>query len=347
MERVHALMELMHDTNPVHDDPELVEKRRLSGPVNQGPANLAYVVNMLVGWAGPEMRLERLDFRFLDIVVPGDSVIASGTVTAVEPRGDGAASSSARGASTSRVERPPSRGRHGSSSPEAPDEESRLVLDPADVLPNLLARRATETPERVYARHVDGSVWTYAGVERDVLAWAGRLAARGVGPGDRVVVMLPNSFASVAVWLAIARLGAIEVPVNTGYRGRFLDPPREQLRAPSSPSSMRNSSTGSSRYTRRCRVCVSCSSSRAAPSSHGSAAGAASGRTAITPVEPELVAPTAADVADDPLHLRHDGGLEGRSRRPGSRSPGPPTPARRSTVGTRRTSSTTRSRSST
>lgn len=89
MERVHALMELMHDTNPVHDDPELVEKRRLRGPVNQGPANLAYVVDMLVGWAGPEMRLERLDFRFRDIVVPGDSVIASGTVTAVEPRGDG------------------------------------------------------------------------------------------------------------------------------------------------------------------------------------------------------------------------------------------------------------------
>jgi acyl dehydratase len=84
MERVHALMELMRDTNPVHDDPELVEKRRLRGPVNQGPANLSYVVNMLVGWAGPEMRLERFDFRFHDVVVPGDVVTSNGNVTAVE-----------------------------------------------------------------------------------------------------------------------------------------------------------------------------------------------------------------------------------------------------------------------
>ena len=81
MERVHRMMELMHDTNPVHDDPELVERRRLRGPVNQGPANLSYVLNMLQAWAGPEMQLERYDFRFLDIVVPGDTVAASGTVT--------------------------------------------------------------------------------------------------------------------------------------------------------------------------------------------------------------------------------------------------------------------------
>jgi acyl dehydratase len=83
--RVRALMELMHDTNPVHDDPDLVERRKLRGPVNQGPANLSYVLDMLFAWAGPELQLERLDFRFLDIVVPGDSVTASGTVTSAAP----------------------------------------------------------------------------------------------------------------------------------------------------------------------------------------------------------------------------------------------------------------------
>jgi acyl dehydratase len=88
MERVHALMELMHDTNPVHDDPELVEKRKLRGPVNQGPANLSYVVDMLVAWGGPNLQLERFEFRFQDIVVPGDVVVASGTVTGTEPAGD-------------------------------------------------------------------------------------------------------------------------------------------------------------------------------------------------------------------------------------------------------------------
>lgn len=90
MERVHRMMELMHDTNPVHDDPELVERRRLRGPVNQGPANLSYVLTMLYAWAGPDLWLERYDFRFLDIVVPGDTVTASGTVTAATVDGDDA-----------------------------------------------------------------------------------------------------------------------------------------------------------------------------------------------------------------------------------------------------------------
>ena len=96
------------------------------------------------------------------------------------------------------------------------------MLETADVLPNLLARRAQETPERVYARQVDGETGRTSTLERDTQLWAGRLRALGVEAGDRVVVMLPNRLTAVAVWLAVARLGAIEVPVNTGYRGRFL-----------------------------------------------------------------------------------------------------------------------------
>lgn len=89
MPRIEALMELMHDVNPVHDDPELIAKRGLRGPVNQGPANLSYIVNMLAAWAGPEMVLERLDFTFLDTVSPGDTVVARGVVTDVAAAADG------------------------------------------------------------------------------------------------------------------------------------------------------------------------------------------------------------------------------------------------------------------
>lgn len=84
MDRVHALMELMHDTNPVHDDPELVAKRKLRGPVNQGPANLSLILNMLFAWAGPDMELEQFDFRFHNIVVPGDTVTARGSVASAD-----------------------------------------------------------------------------------------------------------------------------------------------------------------------------------------------------------------------------------------------------------------------
>ena len=96
------------------------------------------------------------------------------------------------------------------------------MLHLAEVLPNLLARRAAATPRRVYARHVLGVSWTYADLDEVVLRWAATLRLAGVERGDRVVVMLPNVLESIAVWLAVARLGAIEVPVNTGYRGRFL-----------------------------------------------------------------------------------------------------------------------------
>jgi len=84
MDRIHTIMDLMHDTNPVHDDPELVERRKLRGPVNQGPANLSYILNMLHAWAGADMEVESFEFRFHEIVVPGDTVTASGTVTSVE-----------------------------------------------------------------------------------------------------------------------------------------------------------------------------------------------------------------------------------------------------------------------
>ena len=44
---------------------------------------------------------------------------------------------------------------------------------------------------------------------------AGGLAARGVGNGDRVAIMLPNSVAFFEVWLAAAKLNASVVLVNT------------------------------------------------------------------------------------------------------------------------------------
>ena len=68
-------MELMRDTNPVHTDYELAARLGLRGPVAQGPASLAYVINMLLGWRG-DASLERLEFRFQDTVTVGDTATA-------------------------------------------------------------------------------------------------------------------------------------------------------------------------------------------------------------------------------------------------------------------------------
>jgi crotonobetaine/carnitine-CoA ligase len=51
---------------------------------------------------------------------------------------------------------------------------------------------------------------------------ANGLRARGIGAGDRVAVMSSNRPEFTLLWLALSRLRAIEVPVNTAYKGSFL-----------------------------------------------------------------------------------------------------------------------------
>jgi 3-hydroxybutyryl-CoA dehydratase len=74
----------LHDPNPIHLDVEVVKAKGLGDRViNQGPANVAYVMNMLMA-AFPGGRIGKMDSRFLDNVYGGDRLEAGGTVTAVE-----------------------------------------------------------------------------------------------------------------------------------------------------------------------------------------------------------------------------------------------------------------------
>src|ERR1700683_3258181 len=90
-------------------------------------------------------------------------------------------------------------------------------------LPQLLASRAETNPERVFIQEAaSGRVHTYAETEQQVSLWVARLLALGVRAGDPVLVMLPTSAIAAFVWIAIARLRAIEAPANLTYRGRIL-----------------------------------------------------------------------------------------------------------------------------
>ena len=48
------------------------------------------------------------------------------------------------------------------------------------------------------------------------------LAGLGVGSGDRVATLLDNSAEQVITFYAAIKLGAIQVPINTAYKGSFL-----------------------------------------------------------------------------------------------------------------------------
>lgn len=82
--QMKALAELLADPNPIHLDPEAVRRLGLGDRViNQGPANLAYAINMFQA-ALPGAVIERLDARFMANVYGGDAVEARATVTAIE-----------------------------------------------------------------------------------------------------------------------------------------------------------------------------------------------------------------------------------------------------------------------
>ncbi|HEY0938519.1 MAG TPA: MaoC family dehydratase [Steroidobacter sp.] len=86
-QNMRRLAETLRDPNPIHLDPSAVAKLGLGDRViNQGPANLAYIINMLHA-AFPGAQLLQLDARFLANVFGGDSVEASGRITAIADGG--------------------------------------------------------------------------------------------------------------------------------------------------------------------------------------------------------------------------------------------------------------------
>ncbi len=78
-----------------------------------------------------------------------------------------------------------------------------------------IRRRATRRPEAVAL--VDAATGTrssYAALDAAVDARAAALTARGIEPGDRVALLGGNSVAYLEALFAVARLGAVAVPVN-------------------------------------------------------------------------------------------------------------------------------------
>ncbi len=70
------------DWHRMHYDPAFLAERRLPAAVVDGQVFGALVAEQLQAWAGPQWRLQALDFRFANLVYAGDTVRCTLTVTA-------------------------------------------------------------------------------------------------------------------------------------------------------------------------------------------------------------------------------------------------------------------------
>jgi long-chain acyl-CoA synthetase len=84
---------------------------------------------------------------------------------------------------------------------------------------NLLTEATETNPERIALRLDDAEV-NYAAFDAASMRVAGMLAERGVRPGDRVGLMLPNVPYFPIALFGILRLGATVVPMNPLLKGR-------------------------------------------------------------------------------------------------------------------------------
>ena len=89
------------------------------------------------------------------------------------------------------------------------------------VLSRVLRDRAAEHPDRVAVLFEDRG-YTYGELWARARRAAAVLRAEGVGEGDAVLVMAENCIQFLDACFGIALLGAIQVPVNTEYRGEIL-----------------------------------------------------------------------------------------------------------------------------
>jgi len=89
-------------------------------------------------------------------------------------------------------------------------------------LADFLTDTANRIPDHVAIRF-EGEAITFAEMNRRVDALANGLAGLGLTPEDVCVLMMPNSINWALVYYALAKLGAVVVPVNFLYRQREIE----------------------------------------------------------------------------------------------------------------------------
>ena len=98
-----------------------------------------------------------------------------------------------------------------------------MMMEPRNI-PELLRQRASVSPDKVFLlSEADKRQFTYREFEAAVRRVAGMLAAHGVGKGDVVSLLLPNSAEYIIAYFACWQLGALAGPVNGHLKAQEIE----------------------------------------------------------------------------------------------------------------------------
>lgn len=89
-------------------------------------------------------------------------------------------------------------------------------------IPEVAKCRVAASGDKVFLRTTDGTEETYASFWRSSCNVAAALQEMGIIPGERIVTLAFNGPPALHIWMATALIGAVDVSVNTAYRGEPL-----------------------------------------------------------------------------------------------------------------------------
>lgn len=84
-EHIRQVALILRDPNPIHYDLDAVAGAGMGDrEINQGGTTMAYIIDMLAAWSGSAANVTKIKCRFRGNVRAGDTVLASGRITAVD-----------------------------------------------------------------------------------------------------------------------------------------------------------------------------------------------------------------------------------------------------------------------
>lgn len=99
------------------------------------------------------------------------------------------------------------------------------------LLPDVLRLRAELSTDQPFFQAIGQDPVTYGEAYAHACSIANGLVALGIEHGECIVIMAENSTDSICTWLGINLAGAVEVAINTGYRGHSLEHPLQNSHA--------------------------------------------------------------------------------------------------------------------